>query len=75
MIWTAGRNQQLGELIAEVFRTIPEAVPRDYRAVIVGGLPGADRARAVSVQASLALIRAPSADQRPGRDHLAAIME
>jgi zeta toxin len=46
MIWTAGRNQQLGELIAEVFRTIPDTVPRDYRAVIVGGLPGADRAAA-----------------------------
>jgi hypothetical protein len=43
MIWTAGRNQQLGALIAEVFRTVPESVPRDYRAVIVGGLPGADR--------------------------------
>ncbi len=47
MIWTAGRNQQLGELIAEVFRTIPESVPRDYRAVLAGGLPGADRAAAL----------------------------
>ncbi|HEY2520048.1 MAG TPA: zeta toxin family protein [Streptosporangiaceae bacterium] len=46
MIWTAGRNQQLGELIAEVFLTAP-AVPREYRAVIVGGLPGADRAAAL----------------------------
>jgi hypothetical protein len=47
MIWTAGRNQQLGELIAEVFRTAPE-VPRDFRAVIVGGLPGADRDAALA---------------------------
>ncbi|HEY0719381.1 MAG TPA: hypothetical protein VGD68_17340 [Streptosporangiaceae bacterium] len=47
MIWTAGRNEQLGELIAEVFRTAP-AVPHDYRAVIVGGLPGADRAAALA---------------------------
>src|SRR6201995_3012282 len=47
MIWTPGRNQQLGELIAEVFRTAP-AVPRDYRAVIAGGLPGADRAAALA---------------------------
>jgi len=47
MIWTAGRNQQLGELIAEVFRAIPESVPRDYRAVLAGGLPGADRAAAL----------------------------
>jgi hypothetical protein len=44
MIWTAGRNQQLGELIAEVFRTVPDTVPHDYRAVIAGGWPGADKA-------------------------------
>jgi hypothetical protein len=46
MIWTAGRNQQLGELIAEVFRAAGP-VPREYRAVIVGGPPGADKAAAL----------------------------
>jgi hypothetical protein len=46
MIWTAGRNQQLGELIAEVFRTAGP-VPRGYRAVIAGGPPGADKAAAL----------------------------
>jgi Zeta toxin len=46
MIWTAGRNQQVGELIAEVFRTAGP-VPREYRAVIVGGPPGADKAAAL----------------------------
>lgn len=46
MIWTAGRNQQLGELIAEVFRTAGP-VPREYRAVIAGGPPGADKAAAL----------------------------
>src|ERR1700759_4933597 len=46
MIWTAGRNQQLGELIAEVFRTAGR-VPHEYRAVVVGGPPGADKAAAL----------------------------
>ncbi|MBV9795423.1 MAG: zeta toxin family protein [Actinobacteria bacterium] len=46
MIWTAGRNQQLGELIAEVFRTA-DPVPREYRAVIAGGPPGADKTAAL----------------------------
>jgi hypothetical protein len=46
MIWSAGRNQQLGELIAEVFRTAGP-VPREYRAVIAGGPPGADKAAAL----------------------------
>ena len=46
MIWTAGRNQQLGELIAEVFRTAGP-VPHEYRAVVVGGPPGADKAAAL----------------------------
>jgi Zeta toxin len=46
MIWTAGRNQQLGELIAEVFRTAG-VVPREYRAVVAGGPPGADKAAAM----------------------------
>jgi hypothetical protein len=46
MIWTAGRNEQLGALIAEVFQAAG-TVPRDYRAVIVGGLPGADRVAAL----------------------------
>jgi Zeta toxin len=46
MIWTAGRNQQLGQLIAEVFRTAGP-VPREYRAVIAGGPPGADKAEAL----------------------------
>jgi hypothetical protein len=49
MIWTAGRNQQLGELIAEVFRTAGP-VPREYRAVIAGGPPGADKAAALGQQ-------------------------
>jgi hypothetical protein len=43
MILTADRNQQVGELIAEVFRTAGP-VPRERRAVIVGGPPGADKA-------------------------------
>ncbi len=46
MIWTAGRNQQLGELIAEDFRTAGP-VPREHRAVILGGPPGADKAAAL----------------------------
>jgi Zeta toxin len=46
MIWTAGRNQQLGELIAEVFQAAGP-LPRGYQAVIAGGLPGADRAAAL----------------------------
>src|ERR1700759_360570 len=46
MIWTAGRNQQLGELIAEVFRTAGR-VPHEYRAVVAGGPPGADKAAAL----------------------------
>ncbi len=46
MIWSAGRNQQLGELIAEVFQTAGP-VPREYRAVIAGGPPGADKAAAL----------------------------
>ncbi|HEY0937188.1 MAG TPA: zeta toxin family protein, partial [Trebonia sp.] len=46
MIWTAGRNQQLGELIAEVFQSAGP-VPREYRAVIAGGPPGADKAAAL----------------------------
>jgi Zeta toxin len=47
MIWTAGRNQELGELIAEVFRTAGP-VPQEYRAIVVGGLPGADKAAALA---------------------------
>ncbi len=46
MICTAGRNQQLGELVAEVLRTAGP-VPREHRAVIVGGPPGADKAAAL----------------------------
>jgi Zeta toxin len=46
MIWTARRNQQLGELTAEVFRAAGP-VPREYRAVIAGGPPGADKAAAL----------------------------
>ena len=49
MMWTAGRNEQLGELIAEVFRTAG-AVPRDYRAIVAGGPPGADKAAAIDQQ-------------------------
>jgi hypothetical protein len=47
MIWTAGRNQQLGELIAEVFQAAGP-VPREYRAVIAGGPPGADKGDALA---------------------------
>jgi hypothetical protein len=49
MMWTAGRNQQLGELIAEVFGSAGP-VPREYRAVIAGGPPGADKAAALQEQ-------------------------
>ena len=46
MIWTADRNREQGELVAETFRTA-EAVPREGRAVIVGGLPGAPKQAAL----------------------------
>src|ERR1700749_24979 len=46
MIWAADRNQQLGELITEVFQAAGP-VPREYSAVIVGGPPGADKAAAL----------------------------
>ena len=46
MIWTADRNQQLGELIAEAFRAAGP-VPREYRAIIAGGPPGADKTAAL----------------------------
>jgi hypothetical protein len=49
MMWTAGRNQQLGELIAEVFRDAG-AVPREFRAIVAGGPPGADKAAAMDEQ-------------------------
>ncbi len=42
MIWIADRNREQGELVAEAFRAA-EAVPREGRAVIVGGLPGAPK--------------------------------
>lgn len=42
MIWIAGRNREQGELVAGTFRAA-EAVPREGRAVIVGGLPGAPK--------------------------------
>jgi hypothetical protein len=42
MIWIAGRNREQGELVAETFRAAG-AVPREGRAVIAGGLPGADK--------------------------------
>lgn len=46
MIWIADRNREQGELVAETFRTA-EAVPREGRAVIVGGLPGAPKEAAL----------------------------
>src|ERR1700761_4230835 len=49
MMWTAGRNQQLGELIAEVFRAAG-TVPREFRAVMAGGPPGADKAAVMDEQ-------------------------
>src|SRR6201996_8356194 len=49
MMWTAGRNQQLGELIAEVFRDAG-AVPREFQAIVAGGPPGADKAAALDEQ-------------------------
>ena len=52
MVWTAGRNRQLGELIAEVFRTAGP-VPRGHRRRSAGrgqgGRPGAARRRPVAV--------------------------
>jgi hypothetical protein len=46
MIWIADRNREQGELVAGVFRAA-EAVPRQRRAVIVGGLPGAPKEAAL----------------------------
>jgi hypothetical protein len=43
MIWTADRNRQVGELITEVFQAAGP-LPHEYRAVIAGGPPGADKA-------------------------------
>ena len=46
MIWMAGRNREQGELVAEILREAG-AVPRERRAVIAGGLPGAPKEAAL----------------------------
>ena len=46
MIWTSERNRQQGELVAEIYRGAA-AVPCERLAIIAGGLPGADKARAL----------------------------
>jgi len=46
VIWTSERNRQQGELVAEIYRGAA-AVPCQRLAIIAGGLPGADKARAL----------------------------
>ena len=46
MIWMAGRNREQGELVAGILRDAG-AVPRERRAVIAGGLPGAPKEAAL----------------------------
>ena len=46
MIWTSERNRQQGQLVAEIYRGAA-AVPCERLAIIAGGLPGADKARAL----------------------------
>jgi hypothetical protein len=47
VIWTPERNQQQGQLVAEIHRAAA-AVPAERVAVIAGGLPGADKAAALA---------------------------
>ena len=46
MIWTSERNRQQGQLVAEIYQGAA-AVPCERLAIIAGGLPGADKARAL----------------------------
>jgi hypothetical protein len=46
VIWTSERNRQQGQLVAEIYQGAA-AVPCERLAVIAGGLPGADKARAL----------------------------
>jgi hypothetical protein len=46
VIWTSERNRQQGQLVAEFYRDAA-AVPCERLAIIAGGLPGADKARAL----------------------------
>jgi hypothetical protein len=46
VIWTGERNRQQGRLVAEMYRAAAD-VPRERSAVIAGGLPGADKIRAL----------------------------
>jgi hypothetical protein len=46
VIWTSERNRQQGQLVAEVYQGA-SAVPCERLAIIAGGLPGADKARAL----------------------------
>lgn len=47
MIWSRERNQQQGQLVAEIHESAAE-VPAERVAVIAGGLPGADKAAALA---------------------------
>lgn len=47
MIWTAARNMDQGALIASMYEQA-RSVPCDRKAVMVGGLPGADTASALT---------------------------
>jgi len=46
VIWTTERNRQQGQLVAEIYRDA-SAVPCERLAIIAGGLPGADKAKAL----------------------------
>jgi hypothetical protein len=46
VIWTGERNRQQGRLVAEMYQAAAD-VPRERSAVIAGGLPGADKIRAL----------------------------
>jgi hypothetical protein len=46
VIWTSERNRQQGQLVAEIYQGAA-AVPCERLAIIAGGLPGADKARAL----------------------------
>ncbi len=52
MIWMAGRNREQGELVAEILREA-SALPRERRAVIAGGLPGAPKAAVLERHAAM----------------------
>jgi hypothetical protein len=46
VIWTSERNRQQGQLVAEIYQGAA-AVPCERLAIIAGGLPGADKVRAL----------------------------